>query len=48
MRSGVVGLSFLYLTLNDAKFDPKKASSSNLLASVGGLSLLATDKDKED
>jgi len=32
----------------DAKFDPKKASSSNLLASVGGLSLLATDKDKED
>jgi len=30
----------------DAKFDPKKASSSNLLASVGGLSLLATNKDK--
>ena len=30
----------------DAKFDPKKTSSSNLLAGVGGLSLLATDKDK--
>jgi len=27
----------------DAKFDPKKINSSNLLAGVGGLSLLAVD-----
>tara|TARA_R100000951_G_scaffold84264_1_gene71999 strand:+ start:46 stop:1074 length:1029 start_codon:yes stop_codon:yes gene_type:complete len=30
-----------------AKFDPTKASSSNLLAGVGGLSLLATNQNKE-
>jgi len=30
-----------------AKFDPKKASSSNILAGVGGLSLLSTNQNKE-